>query len=87
MAIIRGGDIRQLTLDGREFDVAPEANVNLDLGGRINETELNGNQTYTVPNDQKWRVLRICPFRLILPGKIKSFCKNDKLPALRLTSR
>ena len=57
MAIIRGGDIRQFTLDGREFDVAADANVNVDLGGRMNETEMNGNQT--VHGTQKAKVAGI----------------------------
>lgn len=43
MATVRGGDIKQLTIGGREFDVAAEANVNIDLGGISNELALNGN--------------------------------------------
>ena len=43
MATVRGGDIKQLMIAGREFDVAAEANVNIDLGGMTNEMAINGN--------------------------------------------
>lgn len=41
---IRGGDVRQCTIAGREFDVKGEdANVTIDLGGYSNEAGINGN--------------------------------------------
>jgi len=44
MAAVRGGDIRQLTIQGREFEVkGGDANVNVDLGGFSNEIDFAGN--------------------------------------------
>lgn len=43
MGKVRGGDIRQLTIDGREFAVNAEASVNIDPGGFANTTSLTGN--------------------------------------------
>lgn len=43
MSVIRAGDIRQITINGREFDAAPESSCNLRLGGFSNEVALNGN--------------------------------------------
>ena len=40
---VRGGDIRQLTINGREFGVAAESSVNIQVGGFSNTTALNGN--------------------------------------------
>ncbi len=43
---VRGGDIRQVTIKSREFDVKGEdANVNIDVGGYTNTVGLNGNGT------------------------------------------
>lgn len=43
---VRAGDIRQLTWFGRELDIKGEdANVNIDLGGYMNEAGINGNGT------------------------------------------
>jgi hypothetical protein len=43
MAAVRGGDIRQFILDGRELDPAAESEWNVMLGGRENETAISGN--------------------------------------------
>jgi len=43
MANVRGGDILQLTADGRELDVAADANVTYREGGFINENTPTGN--------------------------------------------
>ena len=43
MATVRGGDIRQMMVNGREFDVAPESNVTYRLGGFSNESAPTGN--------------------------------------------
>jgi len=43
MATVRGGDIRQLTINGREFEVKSEASVSVDLGGFANEMAFAGN--------------------------------------------
>lgn len=40
---VRGGDIRQVMINGREFDVAPESNVTYRLAGFTNETAPTGN--------------------------------------------
>lgn len=43
---VRGGDVRQLTIKSREFDVKGEdANVNIRLSGFMNEKGINGNGT------------------------------------------
>ncbi len=44
MAIVRGGDIRQLTIGGREFEVKSEASVSVNPGGSINEIAPAGNK-------------------------------------------
>lgn len=38
-----GGSIEAVSLDGREFPVAADANSNRDLGGFNNEVQMNGN--------------------------------------------
>ena len=43
MATVRGGDIKQFMLGGREFDIAPEANVTYRLSGYSNESSPTGN--------------------------------------------
>ena len=43
MATVRGGDIRQLMIGGREFDPVGEANVTYRLSGFSNETSPTGN--------------------------------------------
>lgn len=45
MSVIRAGDIRQLTIDGREYDAAPESSCNVRPGGFKNEVSRNGNGT------------------------------------------
>ena len=59
---VRAGDIRQLTINGREFDVKGEdANVSIDLGGYTNETGLNGNGTLHVTQRRKVSGFSDCP--------------------------
>jgi len=59
---VRAGDIRQLTINGREFDVKGEdANVNIDLGGYANEVGLNGNGTAHVVQRRKAAGFSDCP--------------------------
>lgn len=43
MSKVRAGDIRQLTINGREFDPAPESSCNVLLGGYANEYSQCGN--------------------------------------------
>lgn len=43
MADVRGGDIRQFSVKGREFDVAPEASCTFMLSGFATETKVTGN--------------------------------------------
>jgi hypothetical protein len=43
MASVRGSDIRQLMIGGREFDPAPEGNVTYRLSGFQNESAPTGN--------------------------------------------
>ena len=40
---VRGGDIIQVMLFGREFDPVPESNVTYRLSGRSNESKPTGN--------------------------------------------
>jgi hypothetical protein len=40
---IRSGDIRQFTIQGREFDPAPNTSVNVMLSGMTNENQSTGN--------------------------------------------
>ena len=40
---VRGGDVRQLTVDGRELAPADDVSVNIDAGGFENESKLTGN--------------------------------------------
>jgi len=59
---IRAGDIRQLTIKGREFDVkAEDANVSVDLGGYSNEVGLNGNGSTNVTQRRKVGGFSDCP--------------------------
>ena len=65
MGAVRGGDIRQLTIKGREFDVKGEdANVTVDAGGFTNETGLNGNGSLHVTQRRKTAGLSDCPVSL-----------------------
>lgn len=43
MATVRGGDITQLMIGGREFDPAPEGNVTYRTAGWSNESSPTGN--------------------------------------------
>lgn len=43
MANVRGGDITQLTIAGREFDVVTDANVTYRTNGFMNENTPTGN--------------------------------------------
>lgn len=40
---VRAGDIRQFTIQGREFDPAPETDVTIILAGFNNESQPTGN--------------------------------------------
>ena len=43
MAMVRGGDIRQLTIDGREYSPAPQSSVTLVRSGFTNTSAPTGN--------------------------------------------
>lgn len=43
MSKVRAGDVRQLTIKGREFDPAPESSCNILVGGYSNEYTTCGN--------------------------------------------
>ena len=59
---VRAGDIRQLTVAGRELDVqAGDANVNIDLGGFTNEVGINGNGSAFVTQRRKSAGFSDCP--------------------------
>ncbi len=60
--IVRGGDIRQLMVKGREFDVKGEdANVNIDLGGYSDEAGISGNGTMHLTQRRKVAGFSDCP--------------------------
>ncbi len=40
-----GGAVESVTIDGREFSVAADADVQMQLGGKTKATEANGNGT------------------------------------------
>lgn len=43
-----GGSVESLTLDGRTFSVAADADTTRNLGGTDNEIEMNGDGTYRI---------------------------------------
>lgn len=45
MSVIRAGDIRQLTINGREYDPKEGSTPNIKTGGFKNEYSRNGNGT------------------------------------------
>lgn len=62
MGAVRAGDIRQLTIKGREFDVqGGDANVNVDLGGYSNEMAITGNGNPHVTQRRKPAGFSDCP--------------------------
>jgi hypothetical protein len=65
MASVKGGDIRQLTIKGREFDVkGGDANVNIDAGGFTNEGSLNGNGSLSIVQRRKLAGFSDCPVQI-----------------------
>jgi hypothetical protein len=65
MGAVKGGDIRQLTIKGREFDVkGGDANVNIDLGGFANEGSLNGNGSLSIVQRRKLAGFSDCPVQI-----------------------
>ena len=62
MAAVRGGDIRQLTIQGREFEVkGGDANVSIDLGGFANEIDFAGNGVVMTRQRRKAAGFGDCP--------------------------
>lgn len=60
--IVRAGDIAQLMIEGREFDVKGEdANVSIDLGGFSNEAGISGNGAMHVTQRRKVAGFSDCP--------------------------
>jgi len=53
MATVRGGDIRQLMIDGREYDPVAEANVTYRVSGFSNETAPTGNGSAHTTQNRK----------------------------------
>jgi len=65
MAVVKGGDIRQLTINSREFDVkGGDANVNVDAGGFANEAGLAGNGNLAVTQRRKVAGFSDCPINI-----------------------
>lgn len=58
---VRGGDIRQFTINGRTFGVQTEANVSVDKGGFTNELTVNGNGTSHITQRRKPAGIGDCP--------------------------
>lgn len=65
MGAVKGGDIRQITIKGREFDPkGGDANVNVDVGGFMNEGSLNGNGTLSIIQRRKLAGFSDCPVQI-----------------------
>lgn len=65
MGAVRAGDIRQLTIDGREMDPGGgDANVNIDLGGFTNEATLTGNGEAHITQRRKVAGFSDCPISI-----------------------
>ena len=48
-----GGPVQEISINGRTFSVAEDADVTLDLGGFSNEVQMNGNGTSRVIKTRK----------------------------------
>ena len=59
--IIAGGDVRQLTIGGRQMRVAPEASLNLAVGGKTNEVSASGDGTIVVKQKTRLAGFSDCP--------------------------
>ena len=65
MGVVKAGDIRQLTIKGREYEVAGgDANVNIDTGGFTNEAALAGNGALKVTQRRKLAGFSDCPINV-----------------------
>ncbi len=65
MGAVRAGDIRQLMIKGREFDVkGGDANVNIDKGGFTNEGSANGNGKLSLTQRRKLAGFSDCPINI-----------------------
>ncbi len=65
MGAVRAGDIRQLVIKGREFDVrGGDANVNVDTGGFNNEASPNGNGETHITQRRKLAGFSDCPLSI-----------------------
>jgi hypothetical protein len=65
MGAIRAGDIRQLTINGREYDVkAGDASVEIDLGGFENTADLGGNGSLQVTQRRMTAGFSACPISI-----------------------
>ena len=65
MGAVRAGDIRQLVIKGREFDVrGGDANVNIDPGGFNNEASPNGNGETHITQRRKLAGFSDCPISI-----------------------
>ena len=58
--IVAGGDIKQLTIGGREFTVAPEASLKLSSGGKVNEAKLAGNKNTIITQKSRFAGFSDC---------------------------
>ena len=65
MGAVRAGDIRQLVIKGREFDVrGGDANVNVKLGGFVNEASSNGNGELHITQRRELAGFSDCPISI-----------------------
>ena len=65
MGALRAGDIRQLTINGREYDVkAGDASVEIDLGGFENTADLGGNGSLQITQRRMTAGFSACPISI-----------------------
>jgi hypothetical protein len=62
--VVRGGDIKQLTISGREFEVQLEAKVKIKLGGMNTDVTIAGNGVATGIGKRLMAGLSDCPIRI-----------------------
>lgn len=64
MGAVRGGDITQLLIAGKEYGVQQDANVNIMPGGKANAVALNGNGSSHVVQKRRPAGFDDCPISI-----------------------
>ena len=74
-----GGSIESLTLDGRTFSVAADADTTRNLGGTDNEVEMNGDGTYRIVKTRVAAKIDGKPLQLMTRARMQNTCKSLKI--------